>query len=113
MVNRNSEHHLSPYHLLCNKPIHLLKFQEIFIKPDIENLAQIKTTSQMPWTSYTKKVIDFNGTFSSVVVPKILIKYLLHACHDSLGHVRATKLYHFHTKVLLLPRHVEVGTPIC
>ena len=42
-----------------------------------------------------KKVIDFNSTFSSVEVPKILIKYLLHASHDSLGHIGATKLYHF------------------
>ena len=42
-----------------------------------------------------KKVIDFNRTFSSVVIPKILIKYLLHASHDSLGHIGATKLYHF------------------
>ena len=42
-----------------------------------------------------KKVIDFNSTFSSVVIPKIPIKYLLHASHDSLGHVGAKKLYHF------------------
>ena len=42
-----------------------------------------------------KKVIDFNSTFSSVVVPKILIRYLLHTSHDSLGYVEATKLYHF------------------
>ena len=42
-----------------------------------------------------KKVIDFNNTFSSVVIPKILIKYLMHASHDSLGHVGAIKLYHF------------------
>ena len=42
-----------------------------------------------------KKVIDFNSTFSAIVVPQILIKYLLHASHDSLGHIGATKLYHF------------------
>ena len=42
-----------------------------------------------------KKVIDFNSTYLSVVVPKILIKYLLHASHESLGHIGATKLYHF------------------
>ena len=30
-----------------------------------------------------------------MVIPQILIKYLLHASHDSLGHVGATKLYHF------------------
>ena len=43
----------------------------------------------------TPKVIDFNGVLSAVVVPQILIKYLLHASHDSLGHVWAMKLYHF------------------
>ena len=42
-----------------------------------------------------KKVIDFNSTFSSVVVPKIIIKYLLPTSHDSLGHDGATKLYYF------------------
>ena len=30
-----------------------------------------------------------------MVLLKILIKYLLHASHDSLGHVGAMKLYHF------------------
>ena len=39
-----------------------------------------------------KKVIDFINTFSLVVIPKKLIKYLLHVSHDSLGHVGATKL---------------------
>ena len=29
-----------------------------------------------------KKVINFNSTFSAVVLPQILIKYLLHASHD-------------------------------
>ena len=33
--------------------------------------------------------------FSAVVIPQILIKYLLHASHNSLGHVGAMKLYHF------------------
>ena len=42
-----------------------------------------------------KNVMDFNSTFSSVVIPKILIKYLLHASHDSPGHVGGMKLYHF------------------
>ena len=42
-----------------------------------------------------KKVIDFNSVFSAVVVPQILIKYLLHASHDSLGYVGAMKLCHF------------------
>ena len=42
-----------------------------------------------------KKVIDFNSTFLSVVVPKILIKYLQHASHNSLGHIGAALLYHF------------------
>ena len=54
-----------------------------------------KITSQMPWAFYTKNIIDFNSTFLSVVVPKILIKYLLHTFYDSLGHVGANKLYHF------------------
>ena len=42
-----------------------------------------------------KKVIDFNSTFLAVVLLQILIKYLLHASHDLLGHAGATKLYHF------------------
>ena len=42
-----------------------------------------------------KKGIDFNSTFSALVVPQILIKCLLHASHDSLGHVEATLIYHF------------------
>ena len=57
-----------------------------------------------------KKVIDFNSTFSSVVTPKILTKYLLHASHDSLGHVGATKLNYFTKKPLLLPRHAKNNT---
>ena len=42
-----------------------------------------------------EKVINFNSTFPAVVIQQILIKYLLHSSHDSLGHVGATKLYHF------------------
>ena len=42
-----------------------------------------------------KKVFNFNSTFSAVVVPQILIKYLLHALHNYLGHTGAMKLYHF------------------
>ena len=42
-----------------------------------------------------KKVINFNSIFSAVVIPQMLIKYLLHASHNSLGHTGATKLYHF------------------
>ena len=42
-----------------------------------------------------QKGTDFNNVFSAVVVPQTLIKYLLHASHDWLGHVEATKLYHF------------------
>ena len=50
-----------------------------------------------------KKVIDFNSTFSSVVVPKLLIKYLLHTLHNSLGHVGAKKLYHFIKSIYYFP----------
>ena len=46
-----------------------------------------------------KKVIYFNSTFSAVVIPQILIKYLLHASHDSLGHFGAMKLYHFNKRL--------------
>ena len=60
-----------------------------------------------------KKDVDFNSTFSAVVVPQILIKYLLLASHNSLGHTGATKLYHFIKKTLLLPRHEVENTPIC
>ena len=42
-----------------------------------------------------KRVVNFNSVFLAIVVPQILIKYLLYASHDSLGHVGATKLYHF------------------
>ena len=54
-----------------------------------------------------KRVVDFNSTFSSVVVSEVLIKYMLHASHDSLAHVGAIKLYYFTKKALLLPRHEE------
>ena len=40
------------------------------------------------------KVVDFNSVFSAIVISQILIKYLLQASHDSLGHVGATELYH-------------------
>ena len=42
-----------------------------------------------------KKVINFNSAFSAMVVPQILIKYFLHASHNSLWHVGPMKLYHF------------------
>ena len=42
-----------------------------------------------------RKVIDFNSTFSGIVIPQSLIKYLLHTLHDSFEHVGATKLYYF------------------
>ena len=42
-----------------------------------------------------KKVTDINSIFSAIVIVQILIKYLLHASHDSLGHVGAIKWYHF------------------
>ena len=42
-----------------------------------------------------KKVVDFSSVFSNIVIPQILIKHLLHASHDLLEHVGATKLYHF------------------
>ena len=42
-----------------------------------------------------QKVINFNSTFSSVVIPKMLIKYFLYASPDSPGHIAAMKLYHF------------------
>ena len=42
-----------------------------------------------------KKVIDFTNTFSAIVIPQILMKYLLHTPYDSLGCIGATKLYHF------------------
>ena len=53
----------------------------------------MKITFKMPWASYTK-VVDFNNVFLAVVVPQILIKYPLHASHNSLGHVGAMKLYY-------------------
>ena len=36
-----------------------------------------------------KKVINFSSTFSAVVIPQILIEYLLHTAHNSLGHTEA------------------------
>ena len=60
-----------------------------------------------------KKVTEFNSTFSAVVIPQILIKYLLHASHDSLGHVGATKIIPFPQDVLPLSRHETKHTPIC
>ena len=52
---------------------------------------------------FHRKAIDFNSTFSAVVVPKVFIKYLLHASHDSLGHVGATKCYHFIKMIYYFP----------
>ena len=42
-----------------------------------------------------KKVADFNSVFSAVVVQRILIRYLLHASHEPLGHIGAMKFYDF------------------
>ena len=53
--------------------------------------THMEITLQMQW-HLTQKVIDFNSMFSSVVIPKILIKYPLHTSHDSLDHIGATKL---------------------
>ena len=55
----------------------------------------MRITFKVPQCILHKKVVDFNSVFSAVVVPQILIKYLLHASHALLGHVGATKLYHF------------------
>ena len=43
-----------------------------------------------------KKVVEFNSIFLAKGITQILIKYLLHDSHNSLGHVRGTELYHFH-----------------
>ena len=48
-----------------------------------------------------KKVVDFNSVSSAVAVPQILIKYLLHASHDTLGHVGSHKIVPFPYMVLL------------
>ena len=58
------------------------------------------------------KVIVFNGKFSAIVIPQILIKYLLHASQDSLGHIGATNLP-FSQEALLLSEHEKKNTPIC
>ena len=50
-----------------------------------------------------KTLVDLNSTFSSIVVPKMLIKYLLHAFHNSLGHIGAMKLYHFIKRLYYFP----------
>ena len=50
-----------------------------------------------------KKVINFNSTSSYVIVPKILIKHLLHTSWDSLGHVGAIKLYNFIKRLYYFP----------
>ena len=42
-----------------------------------------------------KNAVDFISVCSAIVATQILIKYLLHASHDSLGHVGATTLYNF------------------
>ena len=39
-----------------------------------------------------KKIVDFKSVFSAIAIQQILIEYLLHASHDVLGHVGATKL---------------------
>ena len=60
--------------------------------------THMRITSQTPWASHTKKSLTSTVIFSSVVIPKILIKYLLHPSHDSLGHIGATKPISFHKK---------------
>ena len=64
----------------------LIDVQDFFIKLDIENCTQnydTQKTLRVTMGILHKKVIDFNSIFSSVAIPKILIKYLLHASHDS------------------------------
>ena len=60
-----------------------------------------------------KQVIDFNIIFSAIVVLQSLIKYLLHASHDLVGHVGVIKLYHFLKQLLLLSRHEKKIASIC
>ena len=62
---------------------------------------------------HKKSYMIFKNTFSSVIVPKILIKYLLHASSDSLDHVGATKLYHLLKRLYYFQGMWEENTPIC
>ena len=60
-----------------------------------------------------KKVINFNSSFPAVVILHIIIKYLLHASHDSLGHVGARKLYHFLKRLYYFHGMRKKNTSIC
>ena len=77
----------------------VVKLQEnnLFCKTILQHINRSKHENHL-WDAIGilhKKVINCNNILSFVVVPQILIKYLLHASHDSLGHVGSTKSYHF------------------
>ena len=82
---------------LTSEKVTKLQKNDIFCKNIIQHIDCNKHNNYfMDATGILhKKVINFISTFSAIVVPQILIKYLLHASHDSLGQVGATKLYHF------------------
>ena len=74
-----------------------LQKNDIFCKNILEHIYCSKNDNYFidAMGILNQKVINFNSTFSAVVVPQILLKYLLHASHNSIGHTEAMKLYCF------------------
>ena len=93
--------HLEEYFMSMPEltPVKVIKLQKSygFCKNALQHIgcSKFKNHFQDATGVILKKVVDFNIVFSAVVVTQILIKYVLHASYDLLGHVRATQLYHF------------------
>ena len=85
--------------LLEFTPDKVIKLQknDTFFKNILQHIQYSKNDNYFidPMGILHKKVIDFNNAFSGILIPPILNKYLLHASHNSLGHVGAMKLNHF------------------
>ena len=75
-------------------PYKMIKLQEsdMFCKNVVQHMSCSKHDDylQDAMGILHKIVIDFNSVFSAIVLAQILIKYLLHTSHDSLGDVGAT-----------------------
>ena len=74
-----------------------LQENEIFGKDILEHIHCSKNNNYFidAMGILHEEVINFNNTFSTVVIPQILITYLPHTSHNSVGHTGATELYNF------------------
>ena len=85
------ENLMSVPELTLNKVVKLQK-SDVFCQNILQHISCSKHDNyfQDAIDILHKKVIGFNSVLSTVVVPQILIKYLLYASHNSVGHVGAT-----------------------